>query len=201
MRCGWCFVACGDGRAEAVRNPAPAMRHAATVTPIHRSNRPRLAASRCMGKLRLHTGDGCETFADSQCHVAVRPKQKRLLAVWRSIWFASALAACAPQAASRGPGYAVLNGAAQVRRYAALQAALSQNVSGTPRLWSGPGHTHGGITPLETVQSKYYGWCRSYEELTADRHRRQTDIGIACRTPDGGWVVLDLRRMAVISVP
>lgn len=109
------------------------------------------------------------------------------------------LAACALQRPpAPPPGYPILNGAAQVHRYEAMQEALDHNASGDPRLWIGPGRAKGRITPLETVSSKLYGWCRSYEEEIADAVQQQSVIGIACRTREG-WLVLDLRRRAVTS--
>jgi surface antigen len=93
-------------------------------------------------------------------------------------------------------GLPMLDQNAQLERFAAVQYALENDQGGQPTLWQGSGDVRGSIAPLETVRSSAYGWCRDYEELITSGPKRYRLVGIACRKPSQGWLVLDVRPFA-----
>lgn len=107
-----------------------------------------------------------------------------------------AISGCATRPAETPPGLPALDGNAQAQRFAAVQYALENDRGGRPTLWQGSGDVRGSVAPLETVRSTTYGWCRDYEELITSGSKRYRLVGIACRKPSQGWLVLDVRPFA-----
>lgn len=70
----------------------------------------------------------------------------------------------------------------------AVQTALEKRTRGQSQHWSMPGVARGSVTPRRTWRSASGHWCREFEEMVqlADG-RRQTTVGIRCRTTDGRW--------------
>ena len=71
---------------------------------------------------------------------------------------------------------------------AAVQAALENRVRGQAQHWSVPGVARGSIIPRRTWRSRSGHWCREFEEIVQlTDGRRQTAIGVRCRSSDGRW--------------
>ena len=104
-----------------------------------------------------------------------------------------AIGGCATRPAEAPSGLPALDGNAQMQRFAAVQYALDNDQGGQPTLWQGSGNTRGSVAPLETVRARAYGWCRDYEEVITDGPTHYRLVGIACRKPGQGWLVLDIR--------
>jgi surface antigen len=107
-----------------------------------------------------------------------------------------AISSCTTPPVETPTGLPALDGSAQAQRFAAVQYALENDQGGHPTLWQGSGDVRGSVAPLETVRSSTYGWCRDYEELITSGPKRYRLVGIACRKPGQGWLVLDVRPFA-----
>lgn len=107
---------------------------------------------------------------------------------------AASVAACTGAAVREQPGaLPALDAVAQARRFSAMQAAFENNQSGQPSYWDENSRVRGRVVPVATIRTSLYGWCREYEEriaTNADDHRL---VGIACRSEDGQWLVVDIR--------
>ena len=100
---------------------------------------------------------------------------------------------CASTATETPSAFPALDATAQARRYRAMQAALEHSPNGQAARWVENERVYGRVVPIETMRTALYGWCRDYEELismSAENHRL---VGIACRTSDGQWLVVDIR--------
>jgi surface antigen len=94
-----------------------------------------------------------------------------------------------------------LSSTVQMKRFAALQYALEHNVSGHVTVWEVSPASCGSVSPLETVFSGTYGWCRDYEEVIVDERQHYLLVGIACRNPGSRWLVLDVRPFVETVAP
>lgn len=103
------------------------------------------------------------------------------------------LSACAVSNVIPAGDLPVLTQADQARRFAAWQNALEHSLDEQTTSWSASARVRGSIAPIETVSSTTDGWCRTYEEVIADGAKRYHLVGIACRKPGSGWLVLDVR--------
>jgi surface antigen len=104
-----------------------------------------------------------------------------------------ALAGCTPAIREAPGALPALTADAQAQRYNAFQQALERNLSGEEVRWSAPESAYGSVVPIETVATSLYGWCRDYQERIATGNRRHCIVGIACRTQEGTWLVVDTR--------
>jgi surface antigen len=112
-----------------------------------------------------------------------------------------AVSGCTTRPAETPAGLPALDGSAQTQRFAAMQYALENDEGGQPTLWQASGDARGSVAPLETVRSSTYGWCRDYEELITSGAKHYRLVGIACRQPSQGWLVLDVRPFAAPGNP
>ena len=115
------------------------------------------------------------------------------------------LMACAP-AVTEPPsgctetpsGFPGLDATAQARRYKAMQEALEHNPSGQITRWAETQRVNGRVVPIETIRNTLYGWCRDYEERISTSAGYHHLVGIACRTSDARWLVVDIRSYRVL---
>ena len=103
------------------------------------------------------------------------------------------LAACSAATTEASGGFPALDAAAQGRRYSAMMQAFEKNLSGQAALWIENDRVRGSVIPLGTVHTSLYGWCREYEERIATPASRHHLVGIACRTDNGQWLIVDIR--------
>lgn len=109
-----------------------------------------------------------------------------------------ALAACSVATSEAPGGFPALDGTAQGRRYGAMMQAFEKNVSGQPALWVENDRVRGSVIPLETLHTTLYGWCREYEERIATSAAGHHLVGIACRTDNGQWLIVDIHSYVEI---
>lgn len=128
-----------------------------------------------------------------------------VLALTADLALLAGLIACAPVVTEPPSGFTEtpsgfpgLDAAAQARRYRAMQQALEHNVSGQVTRWAETQRVGGGVVPIETVRTSLYGWCRDYEERIATSVGNHHLVGIACRTSDAQWLVVDIRSYKVV---
>ena len=107
------------------------------------------------------------------------------------MWVASVVA-CTSAVTDTPGSFPGLEATAQSRRYNAMQQALEKNASGQISIWEDGKRARGRVVPIATIRTTLYGWCREYEEqirTSATNHRL---VGIACRTTNGQWLVVDI---------
>src|SRR5690348_13083902 len=102
------------------------------------------------------------------------------------------LTACGTAPIETPGGLPPLDASAQAQRYDAMQSALEHNLSGQPVVWAENERVRGRIVPIETMQTRLYGWCRDYEERITSAVGQHRLVGIACRTQAGRWLVVRL---------
>jgi hypothetical protein len=120
-------------------------------------------------------------------------RHRMLLAPAIGLICAATVVACTTPTREQPGAFPALDAAAQARRYAAMQNAFENNASGQIAYWDENSHVRGRVVPIATLRTSLYGWCREYEERIAtytDNHRL---VGIACRTENGQWLVVDIR--------
>ena len=105
----------------------------------------------------------------------------------------AAVSGCAVPNTQTPSDLPTLSQAAQKQRFAAWQHALEHNLGGETTTWRVSDDVHGSIAPIASAFSSTDGWCRDYEEVIAERTKRYRVVGIACRRPGAGWLVLDVR--------
>jgi surface antigen len=106
---------------------------------------------------------------------------------------AANLAACASVVREQPGAFPALDAAAQARRYTAMQNALESSQSGHITYWDENSRVRGRVVPIATIRTALYGWCREYEERIATYAGNHRLVGIACRTEDGQWLIVDIR--------
>jgi surface antigen len=118
---------------------------------------------------------------------------------WKLAWLASlaactsgVLAACTSGVNETVGSFPALDAAAQARRYNAMEQAFENNVSGRAAFWSENGRVQGTVMPFATLRTTLYGWCREYEERITTSFAKYHLVGIACRTSNGQWLVVDI---------
>jgi surface antigen len=115
------------------------------------------------------------------------PSMRALLAC------AASVAGCTPGVREQPGAFPPLDAVAQSRRYAAMQNAFESNESGQITYWDENGRVRGRVAPIATIRTSLYGWCREYEERIATDAANHRLVGIACRTENGQWLVVDIR--------
>jgi surface antigen len=105
----------------------------------------------------------------------------------------ASIAACAPSTREEPGGFPALDAVAQTRRYTAMQNAFENNESGQITYWDENSRVRGRVVPIATLRTSLYGWCREYEERIASYSANHRLVGIACRTENGQWLVVDIR--------
>jgi surface antigen len=73
-----------------------------------------------------------------------------------------------------------------------MMQAFEKNVSGKAALWMENDWVRGSVTPLKTLHTSLYGWCREYEERIATSAAGHHLVGIACRADNGQWLIVDI---------
>ena len=122
-----------------------------------------------------------------------------LLAHTRKLGWLASVAACTSAVVETPGGFPALDAGAQVRRYGAMQQAFENNVSGQVSFWAESSRVRGRVVPIATIRTSLYGWCREYEERIETSIANHRLVGIACRTANGQWLVVDIR--SYVEVP
>ena len=114
------------------------------------------------------------------------------LAHTRKLGWLASVAACTSAVTQTPGGFPALDAVAQSRRYSAMQQALENNVSGQMSFWAQGSRVRGRVVPIATIRTSLYGWCREYEERIGTSTANHRLVGIACRTTNGRWLVVDI---------
>ena len=115
----------------------------------------------------------------------------RCYSTWKLAWLAS-LAACTSAVNETVGNFPALDATAQTRRYNTMEWAFENNVSGQAAFWTESNGVRGTVIPLATLRTTLYGWCREYEERITTSFANHHLVGIACRTSNGQWLVVDI---------